>query len=70
MALARRQMQVVRFRHDEAVLGAGLQPGDKLMVSVLSAPVVGIKLRALGTVSPSARGRAVSERLSPGEREH
>lgn len=68
-ALARRQVQVVRFRHDEAVLGAGLQPGDKLVVSVLSAPVVGMKRRALETASPSARGRTVSERLSPGERE-
>ena len=59
--LAQRQVQVLRFRHDEAILGGGLQPGDKLVVSVLSAPVVGMKLRAVETASPSAGGSAVRE---------
>ena len=68
--LARRQVQVVRLRHDEAILGAGLQPGDRLVVSVLSAPVVGMKLRALETVSPSAPARAARERPSSEERQH
>ena len=45
--LAQRQVEVTRFRHDEAVLGAGLRAGDKLVISVLSAPVVGMKLRAM-----------------------
>lgn len=53
--LARRQVQVARFRRDEAILSRGLQPGDKLVVSVLSAPVVGMKLRALETESPAKR---------------
>ena len=66
--LARRQVQVARFRHDEAILGGGLRPGDKLVVSVLSAPIVGMKLRTLETTSPSVDGSAVSDRLSPGER--
>ena len=52
--LVRRQVQVARFRHDEAILGGGLRPGDKLVVSVLSAPVVGMKLRTLETASPAA----------------
>lgn len=68
--LARRQVKVVRFRHDQAILGGGLQSGDKLVISVLSAPVVGMKLRALETVSPSAAGSAASERLSSGEMEN
>ena len=68
--LSQRQVQVARFRHDEAILGGGLQPGDKLVISVLSAPIVGMKLRTLETASPSAAGSAVSERLSSGEREN
>ena len=56
--LAQRQVEVARFRHDEAILGAGLQAGDKLVVSVLSAPVVGMKLRVLeaepSSVDPAA----------------
>ena len=68
--LARRQVRVVHFRHDEAILGGGLQPGDKLVVSVLSAPIVGMRLRILETAAPSADGSAVSKRLSAGEREN
>ena len=44
--LAKRQVQVARFRHDEAILSGGLQRGYKLVVSFLSAPVVGMQLRA------------------------
>ena len=54
--LARRQVQVTHFRYDEAVIGAGLQAGDRLVVSVLSAPVVGMKLRPLEDASRAADG--------------
>ena len=66
--LAQRQVQVARFRHDEAILSAGLQQGDKLVVSVLSAPVVGMKLRALETTPEPADPAAVlTERLPSGQ---
>ena len=66
--LAQRQVQVARFRHDEAILSAGLQPGDKLVVSVLSAPVVGMKLRALETEPrPPDPAAVATERLSSGQ---
>ena len=45
--LARRQVQVLRFLRDQAILSAGLQSGDQLVVSPLSAPVIGMKLRTL-----------------------
>jgi RND family efflux transporter MFP subunit len=45
--LVRRQVQVLRFLRDQAILSAGLQSGDQLVVSPLSAPVIGMKLRAL-----------------------
>ena len=45
--LARRQVEVLRFLRDQAILSAGLQAGDQLVISPLSAPVVGMKLRAL-----------------------
>ena len=45
--LERRQVEVLRFLRDQAILSAGLQAGDQLVVSPLSAPVVGMKLRAL-----------------------
>ena len=45
--LAHRQVQVLRFLRDQAILSAGLQSGDQLVVSPLSAPVIGMKLRAL-----------------------
>lgn len=52
--LAQRQVEIARFRHDEAVLSSGLRTGDKLVVSVLSAPVVGMKLRAMEVEPASA----------------
>ena len=45
--LARRQVEVLRFLRDQAILSAGLQSGDRLVVSPLSAPVIGMKLRPL-----------------------
>ena len=45
--LERRQVEVLRFLRDQAILSAGLQPGDRLVVSPLSAPVIGMKLRPL-----------------------
>ena len=51
--LDRRQVEVLRFLRDQAILSAGLQSGDKLVVSPLSAPVVGMKIRAL-EVQPAA----------------
>ena len=63
--LARRQVQVARFRHDEAVIGAGLQAGERLVISVLSAPVVGMKLRPLEAGPQTTDGGVASERMSP-----
>ena len=60
--LARRQVKVARFRHDEAVIGEGLQAGDRLVVSVLSAPVAGMKLRPLEAGSQTKGGEVVDER--------
>ncbi len=45
--LARRQVEVLRFLQNQAIISAGLEPGDRLVVSPLSAPVIGMKLRAL-----------------------
>ena len=45
--LERRQVEVLRFLRDQAILSAGLQSGDRLVVSPLSAPVIGMKLRPL-----------------------
>ena len=51
--LERRQVEILRFLRDQAMLSAGLQSGDRLVVSPLSAPVVGMKLRPL-EVQPAA----------------
>ena len=51
--LERRQVEVLRFLRDQAILSAGLQAGEQLVVSPLSAPVVGMKLRPL-EVEPAA----------------
>ena len=45
--LARRQVQVLRLLRDQAILSAGLHPGDTLVISPLTAPVVGMKVRPL-----------------------
>ena len=66
--LARREVRVARFRHDEAILSEGLQQGDKLVVSVLSAPAVGMKLRALEVApQPAAPAAVPTERLPSGQ---
>ena len=66
--LARREVQVARFRHDEAILSGGVQTGDKVVVSVLSAPVVGMKLRALEAApQPSDPAVVLTERLPSGQ---
>lgn len=51
--LDQRQVEVLRFLRDQAIVSAGLQTGDQLVVSPLSAPVVGMKLRPL-QVQPAA----------------
>lgn len=51
--LERRPVKVLRFLRDQAILSAGLQAGERLVVSPLSAPVVGMKLRPL-EVEPAA----------------
>ena len=51
--LERRQVEVLRFLRDQAILSAGLQAGEQLVVSPLSAPVIGMKLRPL-EVEPAA----------------
>ena len=51
--LERRRVEVLRFLRDQAILSAGLQAGEQLVVSPLSAPVIGMKLRAL-EVEPAA----------------
>ena len=45
--LARRQVEVLRFLGDQAIISAGLQSGDRLVVSPLSAPIIGMKIRPL-----------------------
>ena len=53
--LERRPVEVLRFLRDQAILSGGLQAGEQLVVSPLSAPVVGMKLRPL-EVEPAAPG--------------
>ena len=64
--LARRQVQVARFRHDEAVIGTGLQAGDRLVVSVLSAPVAGMKLHPL-EAGPETKDVGVTNEREPSD---
>ena len=45
--LARREVAVLRFLGDQAIISAGLQSGDRLVVSPLSAPIIGMKIRPL-----------------------
>ena len=63
------QVEVARFRHDQAILSAGLKPGGKLVVSVLIAPVVGMKLRAMDAEPSSADPAAVVTESLPVRRE-
>lgn len=59
---ARRPVQVARFRDDETVIASGLKEGNRLVVSVLRAPVAGMKLRVLQTGSHSTNGDVGIER--------
>ena len=43
--LERRQVEVLRYLGDQAIISAGLQSGDRLVVSPLSAPIIGMKIR-------------------------
>jgi len=45
--LARREVEVLRLLGDQAIISGGLQSGEQLVVSPLSAPVVGMKIRPL-----------------------
>ena len=51
--LASRRVDVLRYLRDQAILSGGLHADDLLVVSPLSAPVVGMKLRPL-EVEPAA----------------
>lgn len=45
--LTRRGVEVLRFLGDQAIISSGLQSGDLLVVSPLSAPINGMKIRPL-----------------------
>ena len=66
--LARRKVEVARFRHDEAVIDAGLHAGDRLVVSVLSAPVTGMKLRPLEVGTREKDAGVTNEREASDDR--
>ena len=38
---------MLRYLGDQAIISGGLQSGDRLVVSPLSAPIVGMKIRPL-----------------------
>jgi RND family efflux transporter MFP subunit len=50
--LAVRPVEVLRVLKDQVMIMAGLQRGDKLVISPLTAPIVGMKLRALEVEQP------------------
>lgn len=43
--LAVRQVQVLRLLRDQVIITGGLQPGDRVIVSPLGTPVIGMQLR-------------------------
>ena len=45
--LEKREVDVLRHLGDQAIISSGLQSGDRLVVSPLSAPIVGMKIRPL-----------------------
>ncbi|MCZ6872463.1 MAG: efflux RND transporter periplasmic adaptor subunit [bacterium] len=75
--LASRKVRVLRLLRDQAVIASGLQPGDRVIVSPLDAPVLGMKLRPQATsqpppttlgakqVKPSSRLRLPQKKRSP-----
>jgi hypothetical protein len=50
--LASRKVRVLRLLRDQAVIASGLQPGDRVIVSPLDAPVLGMKLRPQAVSQP------------------
>lgn len=60
--LSFRQVRIARLAGDEAVVTAGLSPGDLVVVSPLEAPVDGMAVRAERTEEAGAEGRQVLER--------
>jgi multidrug efflux pump subunit AcrA (membrane-fusion protein) len=78
-ALAIRPVQVLHLQKDRAVITAGLRAGAQLVVSPLSAPVVGMKLRLrevasetlfstppFGLSAPAASVRTRADRMREG----
>jgi RND family efflux transporter MFP subunit len=56
-----RPVQALRLLRDQAIITGGLRPGDQVVVSPLTTPVVGMKLRTLQATPPvSAPATAVS----------
>lgn len=71
-ALAIRPVQVLHMQKDRAVLTSGLNAGEQLVVSPLTAPVVGMKLRLREVApetlfaTPSSGSSAPSALMRPG----
>lgn len=53
-----RQVQVLRLLKEQALITAGLQRGERVIVSPLTAPVDGMKLRVLDAEPATATGSA------------
>ena len=51
--LAVRQVQVLRVLRDHVIITAGLQQGDRVIVSPLETPVIGMKLRPVEVEQPA-----------------
>jgi RND family efflux transporter MFP subunit len=49
-----RRVRVLRLLRDQAILTAGLQQGDRVVVSPLTAPIPGMKLRPLEVDQPAS----------------
>jgi RND family efflux transporter MFP subunit len=62
-ALAMRPVRVLRLLRDQAIITAGLQRGDRVVVSPLATPVAGMKLRPL-EVDPPVSAPATATRQS------
>lgn len=73
--LAGRQVRVLRFLRDQAVIASGLVAGDHVIVSPLEAPVLGMKLRPQALSQPPSTTPALkqvkrSSRLPLSHNEH
>jgi multidrug efflux pump subunit AcrA (membrane-fusion protein) len=67
--LTRRPVQVLRELRDQAIITAGLQPGDKLIVYPLTTPIEGMKLRPLEIEAPTPPATPASSRPDRGAAE-